>query len=133
MAIINLIVGDWSDDGHGRTSSFTIEANMPLYEVENSYKMGVLKTGLDLTEDVACDYQDPRIRPEQLQKLQRHGFKFEDDNFDVEPDKNGVYLSPEMFVEMYLFLARLGEPGLTVKHVSSNHSTIHVGGYGLFE
>ena len=49
---LNLIVGDWSHDGHGMTDSVGIRCNRTIAEVQKAYDAAVKLTGMDLSEEV---------------------------------------------------------------------------------
>lgn len=48
--IVELIVGDWSNDGHGQTDVTVIESNLTPSEVKAAYSLGVDKCGYGLFE-----------------------------------------------------------------------------------
>jgi len=50
-------IGDWSDDGHGKTSVHKIRSNHTMKEIAVAYKASVKKTGVSFIDEVASDYQ----------------------------------------------------------------------------
>jgi len=58
MERFKLILGDWSDDGHGKTETFIVESNKPVDEAREAYFEAVKKTGIDFGEQVCRDYED---------------------------------------------------------------------------
>ena len=46
MNIINLVIGDWSGDGHDKRQTITIESNLTLAEITNAYNI----SGISLDE-----------------------------------------------------------------------------------
>ena len=132
---VNLIVGDWSDNGHGKTETFTVNCNLDKKALEKAYKAGVKKTQVDLTKDVATNFEDNSISRDAVDKLGKHGFKISDHSDDVPyPDEIDCEASlwSDGFATTWLFIARVGNPELEYEFVVDNTSTINIGGYGLF-
>ena len=46
---IELIVGDGSYEGHGRTKVIVIESNLTSQEIKAAYSLGANKSGVDLS------------------------------------------------------------------------------------
>ncbi len=141
MNTIDLILGDWSHDGHGLTDTITITSNLTVDEVKKAYKDGANKVGVDLVKDACSGYEDPWIAYEDWQKLAGFGLtpdSIEKYAYDVnEMQKNidiqhEVYLSRDAFVKAYLFIIGIGNPDFNCDIVKANPNTIHIGGYGLF-
>ena len=120
--IVNLIVGDWSLDGHNQTSSVTIESNLSKSEIKEAYKAGTAIVGFDLSSKVCIEYEDYKISEEHLSKLEKCGITVELDDGD---------LNAETFALIYLDIAKLGNPDSEFVIVSSK-AAINIGGYGLF-
>jgi hypothetical protein len=125
---IELIVGDWSNDGHGRTRMFTIASNLTKAELEKAYEAGVKIVGFDPKHFVE-DYQQSYLPAEQILRLIELGIKDwvapdDDDDEDVE-----IY--PDAYKDIWLFVAKLGNPEFEFE-LNVPSETIKVGGYGLF-
>lgn len=71
--MINLVLGDDSGDGHGRTETVTIRSNIDKEEVSKAYKAGVNVTGIDVENDVANDYEDSLLPQATFDALTKHG------------------------------------------------------------
>lgn len=130
-----LTVGDWSGDGHSRSDSINIECNLTVKELQAAYKAGAKKVKLDLTKDVAEDYEDCYIRADELAKLRKHGYSNDhevsvEDTGDKDPELYRID-NYEAFADMWLFIAKVGNPKLVCK-VASASASIHIGGYGLY-
>ena len=59
---INLIVGDWSGDGHTVTETVTISSNCSVDSIRLAYKEGSEILGFDLSETVCREFEDRLIR-----------------------------------------------------------------------
>jgi hypothetical protein len=130
--IIILVLGDWSHDGHGKSSIVTIRSNLTKPEIEAAYREGIKKVGISFVEDIGSDYDDYggcTIETEDCEKLEEAGI----DTTEVEEDPNGSYrLYEEGFVKIYLSLVKLGNPKFKWDRVSYDENHIRIGGYGLF-
>ena len=54
-------VGDWSDDGHGKCDYYTIKSNFTVEQAREAYFKAIEKSGIDLSRDIASDYEDSRV------------------------------------------------------------------------
>ena len=130
---ITLVIGDWSTDGHGRVERVHIVTNRTESGLRLAYKKGATIVGLDLTAEVAHEYEDSTLRVDALRKLVEAGYPITrlDDEEGNEIFADSEYLSPEEFAEIWLFIARKGDPDLEVEIVQEG-PRINIGGYGLF-
>lgn len=125
--LINILIGDMSADGHGKTRSEVYLCNKPATEVEAAYKIGTEKLGFDFREDVASEYEESTITQYQLDRLAEHGCHPDVETSEVE----GVYdIYQNEYLEAFLFIVRLGDKELSINQASCE--IIDAGGYGLF-
>jgi len=85
-----LVLGDWSDDGHGKFEKILVEVNKTVEEVQNAYKASCKLTGIafdhdeDYTETnrgwkeaekyrIAVEYEDSNLSGEVLEILTKFG------------------------------------------------------------
>lgn len=54
MNKMKLVIGDWSDDGHGKHFDITLECNYTVKEIQDAYKLSVIQTGLGF-DNSDCD------------------------------------------------------------------------------
>lgn len=127
---IDLVIGDWTSDGHGKTKTITITSNLDKSDIEKAYSAGVKKTKVDFDEDVASEYEDSCISTAIVDLLAEHGFKIEDYSEDEEPDSKGYILYNEGYCLAWLFIAQVGNPDFKYEFI--NNPNINIGGYGLF-
>lgn len=133
--LTNLIVGDWSRDGHERSDTYLISSNLDGPGIKEAFKKGSKIVGFNLTDDVAADYRSVSLPTELCEKLWDNGHRFGLQDGEIladSLDENGLYLWPEAFVEVYLFIVKLGDPSFEHEFVRGSH-TINVGGYGLYD
>ena len=115
---INLVIGDWSHDGHEKTETVTVSSNLTIKEIEKAFKIGVNKLGFDITK--CCeDYEDHVLPKKANDALKKAGFKG--------VDEEGYFY--ETFADIYLFTVKQGDDSFKYKIVTNQ--TINIGGYGL--
>lgn len=77
--MMKLVVGDWSNDGHGMSEFVYFNCNMPEHEVKKAYLEAVAKCGVGLHDPrkgedhvaICSEYEErtiPLIYKEQLEK-----------------------------------------------------------------
>jgi len=83
-----LVLGDWSDDGHGKSEKVLVEVNKTVEEVQNAYKDSCKLTGIsfngneDYTETgrhweiankyrIAVEYEDYKLSDAVLEVLEK--------------------------------------------------------------
>lgn len=139
-----LVMGDWSDDGHGKTDLTIINSNLAREQILKAYKKASKKLGFDLTKDICADYCDSHIPVDCLKALVQNGLDLDkvfDTDYDVKEARQAmegensedVALWPHSFIEIFLFIVKLGNQDFEYEIVESDAATINIGGYGLFE
>lgn len=122
---LELVIGDSSGDGHGRTSSETYRTNLDGRKVEAGYRKGTEILGFDFVTTVAREYsRDSNIAPEHWYKLIEHGCPH------IDEDDDRVWR--DAHASIYLWIAQLGEPTLVFEPGRSNVFKINVGGYAYY-
>ena len=131
---VEIVVGDWSGDGHGKTDTTMIKSSLSGTGIWKAYKKGIEIVGFDLTE-FGSDYEDGYLPTEHYEKLLELGCTIEVDDYDpkdADEDKpEKVPLYSESYVDLFLFIVGLGDPEFRYKEADTSDS-IHIGGYGLF-
>lgn len=72
--LFKLPIGDWSDDGHGECSYYTIKSNKSVEEVREIHFKIKDSLGIDI-ESIASEYEDSSIDSDIVEKLFEMGFK----------------------------------------------------------
>lgn len=129
MKMINLVVGDWSDDGHGRTHTVTVESNFDVARLGKAFKAGTKKLKFNIAEHCQ-DYEDGSISDRFAAALTKHGFDLTE-MFSYDGPDEPINLSPSDFADIWLFTAELGG-GKKLRLKIVEPDDIHVGGYGCF-
>jgi hypothetical protein len=136
-------IGDWSDDGHGKTDVLQIRSNHTIEKITEAYNKSRKTTGIDFVYEVASDYQD-RTYP--VEKFLDLGLDRDTACWENDPDDD-----PEEwtcgYTDHYLLLmtwfCKLSLPDLIMESVEVPRGqdlafTIHAvqsahHGYGLFD
>lgn len=127
MYLIELVVGDWSGDGHKKNQNYYIYSNLSKKDIDESLKLAKNKLTFDV-RNIASDYEEPGMSAKHAAKLTEYNFKFDDDNIE---NDGSVYLTPEIFLDIYLFSIKLGNDNFEYTLLKPDF-TINIGGYGLF-
>jgi hypothetical protein len=141
--LINLVLGDWSHDGHSQTEIITISSTLSKPEIEAAYKKGAKRVGVDVVKDVAADYEDGGLLVEDWKRFEKAGMKLEDlfaNQVDLEytqeelenADPIGFPIYHDEFVRLYCFLVSKGNDGFQYQIEEDANPNINIGGYGLF-
>lgn len=51
-----VVLGDWSQDGHGKSEKVLIKSNLPVGDTQKAYKKSVEDTGFHFAEEICSDY-----------------------------------------------------------------------------
>ena len=96
MNKMQLVLGDWSDDGHGKSESIHIETNKTLSEVRQAYLKSCELTKLAFDEGslhrnyhhIAVDYEDNILSEEIIEILKEFNYPFIN---ELEDEDNYIY------------------------------------------
>lgn len=132
MKTIELVLGDWSDDGHGKTESFYIKTEEDIDDINSAYKKGSEIIGFWLDEEVCYEYENNVMEDDVFEKLEASGFPLLQEIID-----NEMYLYEDVFTKIYLHVVSIGFKELFgrdfyFEYARKNIPTINIGGYGLF-
>jgi hypothetical protein len=125
---IDLILGDPSGDGHGKSQTVVINSSLSRGELLAAYQVGRFIVGFDFINEVCKEYEDCRMKREYKTKLLELGFF---DFYEDGLEEDTCYLDQELFAQIFLFICKLGDTLFEYQIVESN-SYINIGGYGLF-
>lgn len=125
---IELILGDWSGDGHSQTESFHILSNLNSREIYKAFQAGVKILGFDIT-DFCSDYEDTEISVEFFSALATKGMDVSGYYITLD-NTSTVNLDSNNYFSIYLFTIKLGNPSFNYE--VNKMSQINVGGYGFF-
>jgi hypothetical protein len=136
---INFVVGDWSDDGHGKCHSVIVESDKPVEAVREAHFAAQNLLGFDLG-DFHRDYDEP-VAEHHAARLMELGL------IDRELlDESEGFLAPEDVAEIWVAVLNLVDPGLELATITNPCiPTLHfygadeqgrhlrVPGYGAFQ
>ncbi|HLG28272.1 MAG TPA: hypothetical protein VI423_10845 [Paenisporosarcina sp.] len=138
--MVNLVIGDWSADGHAQAETLTIRSNIDKKAIKKAYKVGSKKLKIDLVKNVAHNYGDNWIGKANWEKFATAGltiqklktFKHDRNQAKAYLAKGeGFILSADSFAKLYLFIVKQGNQQFEYEKI--NNSNINIGGYGLFD
>ena len=161
MNTIRLIIGDWSDDGHGKTSTELISCNRTADELAAAFIIGCEKVGVKPHSWGEASFNDVArgddSLPVELVKyfdlkdyLQDNGYR--EGYHTTGWSESEEILLPAWKKESLEYIARIGEkeygipylvlwlavaiegdPGIKAVSVNDKIPELTIGGYGLFE
>lgn len=134
---ITLVVGDPSNDGHGRSESVQILSNLTPEQMWEAYKKATEKIGFDFCEKVARTYEDSYIEQDIFQKLcdagmNCLGIQKDLERYDEDDEDSKWILDAVSYSQIFLAIVLLGNPEFCGRIVEDNSKTMRIGGYGLF-
>lgn len=149
-----LVLGDWSDDGHGKYEKVLMESNLPVKDVQKAYKKACKLTGVsfngsddDFTgvdrewEDekdyqVATEYEEPILPLKAFNLLEKHGLtsemvvNYDPDKVDGEfAEGVGFRLNEPQFINLWIWFVKLGNPELDIKRVDEKDEIPCINGF----
>lgn len=138
-----LVIGDYSGDGHGVTETVTFKVSHKAKDIKAAYKKAIRKAGISLDScsvrniEVVCnEYNNSCISSEQVEKLKSLGIKW--DNMESEFNDDGsLFVSPEDLAYIFMEMVRSQLKTFKykrVKPVCLNGFASDIGsiGYGCF-
>jgi hypothetical protein len=143
---INIAVGDEGGDGHEKNEQVTIESNLTKKELEKTYKKSSKILGFDFCKIAATDYENSEVPIKYFQALRDSGYQGvieaeEDYNILIAKPKDkrerwernlkGPSVTMDEYIDIFLFICKLGDPQLKYKIVHDDNDYLHIGGYGL--
>lgn len=130
MNKIEIVVGDWSGDGHNKKASFYVETLMTSNQVKEFYQDASIKLGFDLLR--YCDKYNTipeYILTPILKQINIDPLHFEINDIK-ETEENGYYYLTEYdFVKIYIRMVEYVS-GKSINIIIAD--TINIGGYGFF-
>ena len=138
MYKFRLIIGDWSEGGHGRSKDFIVSSNLPVEIAREAHYKIKDTTGVDI-ENICSEYEEDEIDEETVDILKDMGFQFENSS----GMGDGIVNVSEM-ARLWIFLLQKADPSLKLEIVDDDIPNFqffgvdekrrHIGsvGYGLF-
>ena len=143
-----LVLGDWSNDGHGRSDKVLVSSNKTVNEIQDAYKASCRLTGVsfnhndDFTErqrgynekkkyHIATDYeQGLDVSDEAKQALEDAGFDVEK-HFAFGMDEEGYQIEDNdvIFLHLWTEFVKLSLPDLIINKIIEDDSIPVINGY----
>jgi hypothetical protein len=138
-----LVLGDWSDDGHGKFEKILLESNYPVKKVQDAYKKSCKLTGISFNSCygkenytgversweeaekycIAVEYEDSKISPECIKVLKKHGIATPTDDDDT------FYDSEYWFADLWVAFVKLSLPDLELTRLDAKDDIPVINGY----
>lgn len=133
-----LVLGDWSDDGHGKYDKVLLLSNKSVEEIQNAYKASCKLTGLqfNINEDytgrnlgyqeagkyqIACEYEGSTPSEEAVEILKSFNVPMDVfEEYDEEDDEKDYCLHQDSFVKLWVWFVKLSLPDDTVLEQSKD-------------
>lgn len=144
-----LVLGDWSNDGHGKSNKILVESNYTVDFVQQAYKDSCRLTGVSFNkiewqEDftngaknaitIADEYEEPFVPAEALILFtEKFGLTPQIINswggdYDYKKDEK-FCLNEDSFVKLWFWFVRLSHPDLEIREVPAKESIPCINGY----
>jgi hypothetical protein len=143
-----LVLGDWSDDGHGKYDKVLVESNKSVKEIQDAYKASCKLTGVsfnhneDFTErerdykekqkyHIATGYEQGfDVSDEAKQALRDAGFDVEKHfAYGMDEDGDQDYDNDDVFLYLWTEFVKLSLPDLIINKIPENNSIPVINGF----
>ena len=114
MYRFKIVMGDWSNDGHGMKEDFVVESTHPETELRAAFRKSVdkMNIGFDCNSDtkyhVACEYDDNIVCKEVVDIFLENGLN--EDDWDIEQTGEIRLTDPDSLVYMILWFISCSMP-----------------------
>lgn len=129
--LVKLVLGDWSDDGHGKYEEVCFESNYPVQTIQQAYMDSCKLTGVqfnyntDYTDGLCkgygswrqpfTEYDSASLKPEAIEALREHGLdpatycdeKYTDKDLE---EGNSMHFYVESASELIMAFIKLSMP-----------------------
>ena len=141
MTRLDVVLGDWSVDGHGKSEKYPILVNMPTEDIQNAYKASCKKLGIsfnhneDFTETkrnyqeaekyrICCEYENNLVHKEVMTILAQHHCDLVE-----EICENDGYIDKDLFVMLLMWFIQQSLPDLKWEKVQEKNQIPVLNGY----
>lgn len=133
MQQYQIVLGDWSDDGHGKTETHTvvIHGDVTREQLAENYKRNVERVGFNPIDTIAVEYEEPYIFEKDVHLLTAAGFtkKVVDERYRAREYDDAYYIDNDELIPiiMYFFLDRLED--VSWEELKEKELPMLIGGY----
>jgi hypothetical protein len=137
---LNLVVGDWSRDGHNQTDSILVSTALTAQDVQDAWRTLErdlkAKYNFTLYDNVCSEYEESQLNEMQVIAFLNMGIDLDSiaENYSENPsDPPDYHLGSDSYAELVIELLNKTNPALELKSVPHQYNKeINIGGYGLF-
>lgn len=120
MHTYQLVIGDYSKDGHNQADYFTLETSHDSATIVKAYKQAVKKSGVTLDNDTKAkykpceEYEDSSLSEEIVKLLTELGVKWDkmESKFN---DDGSLCVTPQDMTNIFMEMVRTQIEGFTYK------------------
>ena len=150
---MHLVLGDWSDDGHGKYDKVLLESNLGVRDIQNAYKASCKLTGVEFNHNddytdlnrnhrdredyqICVEYENNTLSDTAFTVLSKFGLTKKmlaewdtDDMNDGEDDEEYAF-SQDSYIKLWIWFVKLSLPKNTVlRELSEKDSIPVINGY----
>jgi hypothetical protein len=131
---IELVVGDWSDDGHCRMDSIPLIIEVKneddvVKSLENAENVLLEQYNIDLSSWLA-EYEDNKINKDDVEKLVKLDVEFDRNQIDENGDL--TIWDADEFYEIWKQLIVKANPNISIKRIKLKPFCSKCTGYGIY-
>lgn len=127
--LFSVVVGDWSDDGHGKTETFILDVtgHFTSDEIKEAYARAKARYGRGL-EDVANRHEDSGVPVDWIEQMQEEGLFHVPNDYEwaLGYGRHDTPSSPEDLVHILIHMIKMELPDF---HAEIIHLPLLAGGY----
>lgn len=120
-------VGDYSNDGHGKTDTFALSSSHDKDDLLDAFNRGVEIIGFDI-RDYAEDYEDSTIEVNAAKAFIELGV-------EIDGDDEEFYLDPHTIFDAIIATIKVGNPEIKIEKVEGGVDLVYTlgsTGYGCY-
>ena len=140
MERIDIVLGDWSDDGHGESEKYPILVNKSKKEMQDAYKASCKALGISFNHNedftglegsydeqrdrqICSEYEDSRLSEHVIEVLREHGCDVMFNGYNlVDTIEEEEFVSEDMLVALLMWFIKYSMPDFEWKKVDEKDS-----------
>jgi hypothetical protein len=147
MSRLSLIIGDWSNDGHGKTDTVLVTMNVSRAELLKAHEKGLKQ--VPAFKGSCENYEESYISLGLAHQLVKAGLDPEDFltdpccrwdestksliecSWDHPENEELLFIDSEGYAKLYMEICKLGDPLIAYSFNNNKSDEICIGGYGV--
>lgn len=127
--VFKLEMGDWSDDGHGKTKTAVFETNVSVEYLREMYFTNKEVYG-DILEYYCSEYGEYTISTEDIEEIEESGIIISDKMKEDARENGEAYVDADDMIDWFIQFMKLGNPSLELNQITQpKMPTFHFYGY----